>query len=106
MKCLIVEDDFASRMILQRFLMPYGETEIAKDGNEAIAAFQRSVAVHGLTWSVSISCCGVNGQTVLQRSLRKPRPLLRRRKPPRRHDDRDQRQKPSWMSFSIAMRTW
>ena len=40
MKTLIVEDDFTSRMILQRFLAPYGSCDIAVDGNEAVQAFQ------------------------------------------------------------------
>ncbi|MCC6398217.1 MAG: response regulator [Bacteroidetes bacterium] len=68
MKCLIVEDDFASRMILQRFLMPYGDTEIAKDGNEAIAAFQRSVQTGSRFDLVCLDIMlpGVNGQTVLK----------------------------------------
>ena len=34
MRSLIIEDDFASRMILQRLLMLYGEAEIAVDGLE------------------------------------------------------------------------
>lgn len=40
MRALIVEDDFTSRMILQRFLTPYGGCDIAVDGNEAVQAFQ------------------------------------------------------------------
>jgi len=40
MKALIVEDDFTSRMILQRFLSPYGSCDIAVDGNEAVQAYQ------------------------------------------------------------------
>ncbi len=39
MKILIVEDDFTSRRILREFLKPYGEIEIAVDGEEAITAF-------------------------------------------------------------------
>jgi two-component system, chemotaxis family, chemotaxis protein CheY len=38
MKALIVEDEFSSRMILQRFLSSYGECDIAVDGKEAIQA--------------------------------------------------------------------
>jgi two-component system, chemotaxis family, chemotaxis protein CheY len=38
-KILIVEDDFTSRRILREFLKPYGEIEIAVDGEEAITAF-------------------------------------------------------------------
>ena len=40
MRVLIVEDDFTSRTLLQKFLKPYGESEIAVDGKEAINAFQ------------------------------------------------------------------
>lgn len=40
MRALIVEDDFTSRMILQRFLSPYGSCDIAVDGNEAVQAYQ------------------------------------------------------------------
>ena len=36
MRSLIIEDDFASRMILQRLMMLYGETEIAVDGLEGL----------------------------------------------------------------------
>ena len=39
MKTLIVEDDYASRIILQRLLMRYGETQVAGDGEEAMAKF-------------------------------------------------------------------
>jgi two-component system, chemotaxis family, chemotaxis protein CheY len=40
MKVLIVEDDFTSRMILQRFLSPYGVCDVVMDGNEALQAYQ------------------------------------------------------------------
>ena len=40
MKTLIVEDDFISRRILRELLNPYGEIEIAVDGEEAITAFK------------------------------------------------------------------
>lgn len=39
MKILIVEDDFISRRILQELLSPYGQCDMAKDGEEAIHAF-------------------------------------------------------------------
>ncbi|MGA9119842.1 MAG: response regulator [Bacteroidota bacterium] len=39
MKILIVEDDYVSRTILRRLLLPYGETHIAVDGEEGITAF-------------------------------------------------------------------
>jgi two-component system chemotaxis response regulator CheY len=39
LKILIVEDDFISRRILQAILTPYGDCDMAKDGEEAIQAF-------------------------------------------------------------------
>ena len=42
MKVLIVEDDYASRMVLQKLLAPYGETDMAENGEEAITAFLAS----------------------------------------------------------------
>ena len=39
MRSLIVEDDFASRKILQTYLSAYGECDIAVNGVEAIDAF-------------------------------------------------------------------
>lgn len=39
MKSLIVEDDFASRLLMQNFLMPYGASHVAINGREAVAAF-------------------------------------------------------------------
>jgi two-component system chemotaxis response regulator CheY len=40
MKTLIVEDDFISRKILKEILAPYGELDIAIDGEEAVKAFR------------------------------------------------------------------
>ncbi len=42
MKVLIVEDDFTSRKLLQKFLSPYGDCDIAVDGEEAIEAYKMS----------------------------------------------------------------
>ena len=39
MKTLIVEDDFISRLVLQKILLPYGQCDIAVNGKEAVAAF-------------------------------------------------------------------
>ena len=39
MKCLIVEDDFASRKVLQKALASYAECHVAVDGQEALNAF-------------------------------------------------------------------
>ena len=40
MRTLVVEDDFTSRKLLQRFLQAYGECDIAVNGKEAIEAFR------------------------------------------------------------------
>jgi len=39
MRILIVEDDFTSRMLLQKILAPYGECTAVMDGEEAVKAF-------------------------------------------------------------------
>ncbi|MBK7455781.1 MAG: response regulator [Anaerolineales bacterium] len=44
MKSLIVEDDFASRLLMQNFLLPHGESHVAINGKEAITAF--SIAIN------------------------------------------------------------
>ncbi len=43
MRILIVEDDFASRKLMQKFLSPYGVCEVVVDGEEAVNAFQDSL---------------------------------------------------------------
>jgi two-component system chemotaxis response regulator CheY len=40
LRILLVEDDFASRLLLQTFLSRYGECHIAVNGNEAVNAFR------------------------------------------------------------------
>lgn len=39
MKTLIVEDDFSTRLLLQRWLAEYGTSDIAVNGKEALEAF-------------------------------------------------------------------
>lgn len=43
MKALIVEDDFTSRLLLQRILSPHGEVHLAVDGEEAVTAFKSAL---------------------------------------------------------------
>ncbi|KAA3617636.1 MAG: response regulator [Calditrichaeota bacterium] len=43
MRALIVEDDFRSRMLLQKYLTPFFEVHIAVDGKEALQAFNLAV---------------------------------------------------------------
>lgn len=43
MKSLIVEDDFTTRLLMQKFLAPYGESHVAINGEEAIAVFTNAI---------------------------------------------------------------
>jgi two-component system chemotaxis response regulator CheY len=43
MKALIVDDDFTSYLLLQKFLAPYGEAHIAVNGSEAVSAFREAL---------------------------------------------------------------
>jgi two-component system chemotaxis response regulator CheY len=43
MKTLIVEDDFTSRLVLQKMLQGYGECHVAIHGKEAVQAFQAAL---------------------------------------------------------------
>ena len=40
LRILIVEDEFGSRKLLQKFLSPYGVCDLAVDGEEAVEAFK------------------------------------------------------------------
>ncbi len=44
MRALIAEDDFTSRLLLQKLLTPYGEVHIAIDGKEALQAYKNARA--------------------------------------------------------------
>jgi two-component system chemotaxis response regulator CheY len=43
LRILLVEDDFASRLVLQTFLSRYGECHIAVNGKEAVDAFRSAM---------------------------------------------------------------
>ena len=43
MRCLIAEDDFTARKLLQMFLSEVGECSIAVNGQEAVAAFEQAL---------------------------------------------------------------
>ena len=43
MKTLVVEDEFTSRLVVQRIVSHYGECHIAVNGEEALEAFQCSL---------------------------------------------------------------
>lgn len=69
MKALVVEDDFASRKLLQKILTPYGEVDIAVNGLEAIEAFTKSLesdAPYDLI-CMDIMMPEMDGQTALKR---------------------------------------
>ncbi|MDL2209577.1 response regulator [Desulfovibrio sp. OttesenSCG-928-O18] len=40
MRFLVVDDDFLTRSLIQRLLHPYGFTDVATDGEEAVEAFR------------------------------------------------------------------
>jgi two-component system, chemotaxis family, chemotaxis protein CheY len=42
MRILIVEDDFTSRRLLQAYLSPFGQCDIAVHGKEAVKAFKQA----------------------------------------------------------------
>jgi len=47
MKALIAEDDFTSRLLMQKLLAQHGaESHIAINGKEAVAAFRQSMLEH------------------------------------------------------------
>ncbi len=43
MKCLIVEDDFAARKLLQVYLSDYGDCVVAANGREAVEAVRQAL---------------------------------------------------------------
>ena len=69
MKMLVVEDDFTSRVLLQKLLAPYGEVHVAINGREALEAYDR--AEHeGEGYSLiclDIMMPELDGQNVLRR---------------------------------------
>jgi len=71
MKSLIVEDEFSTRLVMQKFLAPLGEAHVATDGEEAIQAIQLALdeeAPYDLV-CLDMLMPGMNGDEVL-RSIR------------------------------------
>ena len=69
MRVLVVEDDFISRRLLCRYLEPYGECDVAVNGNEAVGAFKQ-VLLSGSHYDLiclDIMMPGIDGQETLKR---------------------------------------
>jgi two-component system, chemotaxis family, chemotaxis protein CheY len=47
MKLLIADDDFTSRMLLQKIISPYGISHVVIDGNEAVQGFSNGMEKTG-----------------------------------------------------------
>ena len=43
MKCLVIDDDFDSRRLLQKILHPFAYVDVATDGEEGVLAFQQAL---------------------------------------------------------------
>lgn len=43
MRFLVVDDDFETRRLVQKLLYPFGEVNVATDGEEAVEAFARAI---------------------------------------------------------------
>ncbi len=68
MRILIVEDDLGSRKLLQTILLPYGECDLAVDGEEGIEAFRlawKEKKPYGLIF-MDIMMPKVNGHEALR----------------------------------------
>lgn len=68
MRFLVVDDDFETRLLMQKLLRPYGEVDIATDGEEAVALFA-SALKEGEPYSLitmDILMPNVDGQQALR----------------------------------------
>jgi two-component system, chemotaxis family, chemotaxis protein CheY len=69
MRFLVVEDDFTSRKLLQKILAPYGEVDVAVNGQEAVEAFELALSEnnpYGLV-CMDIMMPEMDGQEALKR---------------------------------------
>ena len=69
MRILIVEDDFISRRLLSRYLEPFGECDVAINGNEALCAVKRAIETREQydLICLDIMMPGMNGQETLKK---------------------------------------
>jgi len=68
MRILVVDDDFASRRVLQRYLEPWGEVDAALDGGSCLEAFRKGIeegAPYRLVF-LDIVMPGMNGHEALR----------------------------------------
>ena len=80
MKCLVVEDDFTARKLLQTYLREYADCDVAVNGKEAIQAFSDALEnsqPYDLI-CLDISMPEMNGQEALEkiRQLEKQRDII------------------------------
>lgn len=69
MRFLIVEDEFVARLLLQRFLEPHGQVDMAANGREAVDAVRRALDEH-LPYdliTLDVLLPHLNGRTALRR---------------------------------------
>lgn len=68
MRILIVEDDFTSRRLMQKFLSAYGESDIAVNGMEAVMAFKTALQekTRYSLICLDVMMPGMDGQQVLR----------------------------------------
>ena len=68
MKTLILEDDYAGRLVLQRMLLEFGEVDLAVNGKEALQLFT-AAHTQGVPYELiflDLMVPEISGQTVLR----------------------------------------
>jgi two-component system, chemotaxis family, chemotaxis protein CheY len=72
MKSLIVEDEFSTRLIMQKLLAPLGEAHVATDGEEAVEAVRLALLENAPYDLICLDMLmpGIQGDEVL-RSIRR-----------------------------------